>query len=172
MFHYYPKLDKDVHLILEASDKRGALYLGNSQSQKKLDFLNSIGVQAVLSVTSNMFHTYSTSALPYHKILDVEDEREADLKMHFQESAKWINQHIKEGRNVLVHCHLGVSRSSSIVIAYLMRYQNMSLKQSIEFVKSKRECIQPNPGFMEQLEKYEKELPEILGLNDHPKSEK
>ena len=41
------------------------------------------------------------------------------------------------------------------VIAYVMKEEGMSLKEALSLVKSKRSCIQPNPGFMKQLETYE-----------------
>ena len=34
----------------------------------------------------------------------------------------------------------------------------MSTKQAFEFVKSKRACIRPNEGFLNQLDEFEKEL--------------
>eukprot|EP00386_Alphamonas_edax_P005924 GDKI01019306.1.p1 GENE.GDKI01019306.1~~GDKI01019306.1.p1 ORF type:complete len:431 (+),score=124.57 GDKI01019306.1:104-1294(+) len=57
----------------------------------------------------------------------------------------------KRGRNVLVHCSMGMSRSPSIIIGYLMVRKNMSLNQAIDFVKRKRCYIFPNAGFERQL---------------------
>jgi predicted protein tyrosine phosphatase len=37
--------------------------------------------------------------------------------------------------NVLVHCNRGVSRSSSIIIAYLMKRKGLGLKEALEFTK-------------------------------------
>ena len=58
---------------------------------------------------------------------------------------------------VLVHCRVGRSRSSTIVISYLMK-QGMMLEKAVKLVKSKRSIIEPNCGFMDQLEKYQEEL--------------
>jgi protein-tyrosine phosphatase len=72
------------------------------------------------------------------------------LKKNSNGEVKW---------KVLVHCHAGVSRSSTIVISYLMRkYINFSLNDALKFVKSKRPIIKPNKGFMKQLQKYEDKL--------------
>ena len=66
---------------------------------------------------------------------------------------------------MLVHCAAGVSRSASVVVAYLMYKKGLSLDDALDFVKSKRECVDPNFGFREQLQifdqilkKYRKEL--------------
>jgi len=48
---------------------------------------------------------------------------------------------------VLVHCHMGVSRSATVVIAYLMKYFHMTHREAYNFVKKKRSVINPNEGF-------------------------
>jgi protein-tyrosine phosphatase len=53
-----------------------------------------------------------------------------------------------------VHCYAGVSRSSTVVIAYIMKYWKWNLKNTIDFVQAKRVVAKPNEGFMEQLKKY------------------
>ena len=49
-------------------------------------------------------------------------------------------------------------RSTTLVLAYLMKYKNMSLKDAYNLVKSKRKIIKPNPGFWSQLVEFEKEV--------------
>lgn len=55
---------------------------------------------------------------------------------------------------VLVHCNAGVSRSASVVIGFLMCQEKMSFDEAFSAVKAARPYIQPNPGFMNQLKKY------------------
>jgi atypical dual specificity phosphatase len=62
---------------------------------------------------------------------------------------------IIEGKNVFVHCGAGVSRSVSVVIAYLIKYNNMKYDQAFNLIKSIRWFIKPNSGFVEQLKQYE-----------------
>ena len=59
---------------------------------------------------------------------------------------------------MLVHCYAGISRSATIVIAYLLRKYNYSLDNVITMVKRRRSKvainfiqINPNKGFIEQL---------------------
>lgn len=54
-------------------------------------------------------------------------------------------------KKVLVHCRLGVSRSASVVLAYLLKTTNQTLKEVFQFVKHKRPIIKPNPSFIKQL---------------------
>ena len=53
---------------------------------------------------------------------------------------------------------MGISRSPSIVIAYLMYQNKMKFEEAYNFVKNKRKEISPNSGFQEQLKKFEKIL--------------
>ena len=55
----------------------------------------------------------------------------------------------------LVHCAMGMSRSATSVIMFIMRLFSMKLKDAFEFVKTQREKTDPNDGFMEQLRSFE-----------------
>lgn len=50
---------------------------------------------------------------------------------------------------------MGVSRSASVVLAYLMKEYNYTLEDAFNFTKQKRTCINPNAGFRVQLATYE-----------------
>lgn len=52
----------------------------------------------------------------------------------------------------------GISRSATIVLAYLMKYHHNTLKDALVFLLEKRPIICPNSGFMVQLLQYEKRL--------------
>ena len=56
---------------------------------------------------------------------------------------------------MLVHCFVGVSRSATISIAYLMRLKRMTYEKTLKLVKSKRPDVMPNVGFIQQLIDYE-----------------
>jgi protein-tyrosine phosphatase len=88
-------------------------------------------------------------------LVDVVDE---DVTSIFNEAFEFLEQCREAGRRVLVHCVIGKSRSASIVIAYLMKHNQMALQKAFNFVKSKRALIQPNNGFMIQLREYEQKL--------------
>ena len=50
---------------------------------------------------------------------------------------------------------MGVSRSASVVLAYIMKEYNYNLEQAFNFTKQKRTCVNPNNGFRVQLATYE-----------------
>ncbi len=55
---------------------------------------------------------------------------------------------------VLVHCMQGRSRSASVVAAYLMRYHGHTPTSAVTYMQQRRSIVQPNAGFMEQIEAY------------------
>ncbi|KAG0251001.1 Dual specificity protein phosphatase 10 [Actinomortierella ambigua] len=82
-----------------------------------------------------------------------------NLLQEFPAAFAFIDDARSAGTNVLVHCQLGVSRSASLVIAYVMRTEQMNLSSAYEFVKDKSGVISPNMSLMYQLVEYEKSLP-------------
>ncbi|CAI2367253.1 unnamed protein product [Moneuplotes crassus] len=140
------------------------LYLGNylASSDKKL--LKKHGITHILRVVREDIGEVFPKDFTY-KFMELRDIPEQDIKTHFEEAHKFIDnalrcsKDLKSHNKVLVHCHAGVSRSSTMVISYLMkRYINFSFEEAFRFVKSKRSIIQPNSGFIKQLKEFEKQL--------------
>lgn len=52
---------------------------------------------------------------------------------------------------------MGVSRSATVVLAFLMIYENMTLVQAIQKVQAHRD-ICPNSGFLRQLQVLDNRL--------------
>ncbi|KAJ3070630.1 hypothetical protein HDU98_006330, partial [Podochytrium sp. JEL0797] len=57
-----------------------------------------------------------------------------------------------------IHCHAGVSRSSTIVLAYLMRFQHLTLYEAWLLTYKARPIIRPNEGFARALQDLEREI--------------
>lgn len=55
---------------------------------------------------------------------------------------------------VLVHCAAGVSRSTTAVVAYLMKTEGLDVEAALRQVRAKRPFVDPNEGFMAQLALY------------------
>jgi atypical dual specificity phosphatase len=90
--------------------------------------------------------------------LMLDDVPYATIYVHFDRVADKIHEHISRGGRALVHCMLGVSRSTSLCLAYMMKYKSMGLKSAFDYVSARRPCVRPNPGFWRQLVEYEKRL--------------
>eukprot|EP01127_Copromyxa_protea_P006202 TRINITY_DN16010_c0_g1_i1.p1 TRINITY_DN16010_c0_g1~~TRINITY_DN16010_c0_g1_i1.p1 ORF type:complete len:108 (+),score=12.90 TRINITY_DN16010_c0_g1_i1:248-571(+) len=91
------------------------------------------------------------------KHIDMQDHEFENIMAVFDEAHNFIDS-VPEGKACFVHCDLGISRSSTIVISYLMKTQNMKFQEAMKFVSDCRPQVWPNPGFVLQLKHYEKML--------------
>lgn len=66
-----------------------------------------------------------------------------------------IDAHLKKKHRILVHCTAGISRSATIVAAYLMWKRQWSASIALDFIQTKRPIICPNIGFIKALIKFE-----------------
>ena len=66
------------------------------------------------------------------------------------------------GGSNLIHCQVGQSRAATLCIAYILWKQDgrNNLNEVLNFVQQKRSQIQPNKGFLLQLQKWDKRLKE------------
>lgn len=79
-----------------------------------------------------------------------------DISQFFSQTNAFIDANISNG--IYVHCTAGISRSATIVIAYLMWKNRWTFSNAMAFVKSKRSCIEPNIAFQQYLRMYEMQL--------------
>ncbi|KAL6809645.1 protein-tyrosine phosphatase-like protein [Trichoderma sp. SZMC 28015] len=75
---------------------------------------------------------------------------------------------------ILVHCSAGISRSPTVVTAYLIKHQNMSLRAALGQIVRARPQASPNPGFLRELRDLELQLrgASSLDIDELPKREK
>ena len=100
---------------IEAASSGGELYLGDADAAKEWHVLEYLKISAVVNACQSPNHFDS---LKYCSV-DVADSPEEDLLMYVDEVVTFIHNALSKGENVLVHCHMGVSRSASLVIAFL-----------------------------------------------------
>ena len=147
IFQFYNQLVECASQILPC------LYLGTEWNASNYDSLLSDNVTHILNVSSDVDNFFPDS-FKYLNIR-VEDVNETDLLKEFDRTNKFIHEAREQGAGCLVHCKMGVSRSASVVLAYLMKEFNYSLEHAFHFTKQKRSCINPNDGFRLQLATYE-----------------
>jgi protein-tyrosine phosphatase len=90
--------------------------------------------------------------------IPIKDLSTSNVLIHLHYACEYIEQALASGSAVLVHCQRGVSRSASVVIAYIMKSRRMPLIEAIKFVCKRRSCVRPNEGFVQQLVEFEASL--------------
>jgi len=127
------------------------------------DILSEINIKVVISaLTEEEYEDYMIGEQDFHNIewhrLVIDDDKDEKISQYFFEVHNIINIALAENKNVIVHCAAGISRSSSLVIAYLMIENRWSYEAAYNYVKSKRSIINPNIGFVKQLKALEYRL--------------
>ena len=135
------------------------LYLGNYKHSSNNNELKRLKINYILNCAIEC-HNYNLPKNVKELHLKVKDLETFEILYYFDTANEFINKCKLMGGICLVHCKLGVSRSTTFVIAYLMKYSNLTTDEAFAFVKSKRSSIKPNDGFMRQLRLYEKILRE------------
>ncbi len=142
------------------------LYLGNKDFANNYQKLKSMSISLIIAVYPKDFK-YNYLRPPncrlYH--IEVNDQIHEDLVSHFDYCYELISEELaQEEGKVLVFCGAGLSRSATIVAAYLMKKYKISAEEALERMRRKRDKINPNIGFMAQLCLYE-DMGHKLDLN-------
>ncbi|KAM7387753.1 hypothetical protein PAMP_023972 [Pampus punctatissimus] len=83
------------------------------------------------------------------------DHSKQNLMQYFRDSIMFIHESRMKGEGCLVHCVAGVSRSVTLVVAYIMTVTGRGWVESLAAVRAARPCAGPNLGFLRQLEEFE-----------------
>jgi atypical dual specificity phosphatase len=131
------------------------LYLGSAMCRNEI-VISMLNISHIIS-----FSDYQEKNLQLSNIKtlhwQISDSLSTKLMPVFPSAVRWISNAINEDKGtVLVHCDQGVSRSATIIIAYLLSSnENFStVDAALNYVKSKRSVIRPNSSFLQQLEEY------------------
>lgn len=141
---------KNVNPIIE-----NKLYLGNISAARSSRSLSERRISHIVSVCSDQIPAELPESGLSHLRIPVEDVDYADLLIHLPAAVRFIDNAIRHHGIVLVHCVQGLSRSATVVAAYLMWSRRINATQALEAVRRAREQVWPNPGFQEQLVVYE-----------------
>ncbi|CAF1438843.1 unnamed protein product [Rotaria sordida] len=129
------------------------LYLGDAKIARSKYFFENNNIHGIINVTSNEPNAYPESN-DYLRV-NIYDKPSEQIRPFFQHVFEFIRRHHSLGHSVLVHCQMGISRSATLVIAYLMIDGHKTLGEAFQQVKSVRQQIDPNEGFIRQLRELE-----------------
>ncbi|KAL6062909.1 tyrosine protein phosphatase yvh1 [Balamuthia mandrillaris] len=148
-------------LPFEANEVVPGLWLGDYSSACKKDELKQRGITHVLCVCKNAKFWFPEDFV-YHRVT-IMDAPSEDVVSHFPECIEFIESALLNGGAVFVHCMAGVSRSASVVVAYLMYARQIKLDCALKHVRAVRPFVNPNPGFQYQLVMFQKMECDLCG---------
>lgn len=132
--------------------------VGNIRAGSDLDHLRTQGISVIICAIPILprsiedYKKYGMSLLH----IPIDDAPEVDIERWFDGSSDFIMSNRLMNRKILVHCHAGMSRSVSIVCAFLINLFRCDYVRCLYWIREKRPCIAVNPGFMRQLASYGK----------------
>jgi dual specificity phosphatase 12 len=138
--------------------RAGALFIGGLYALYQTDLIKAAGITHVLSVIDYDPLLQERFSHLKHFHIRADDDLNVDLLQYFNEAVKYIDEALRNGGGVFVHCAMGKSRSATLVVAYLMWKFGRRWEEALEQLCEGRPVCDPNPGFKEQLEVWEQML--------------
>ncbi|KAJ8548348.1 hypothetical protein K7X08_030817 [Anisodus acutangulus] len=151
------KKDKLAFFNKECSKIVDHIYLGSDTIAKNRDTLRENGITHVLNCVGFSCPEYFKDDLVY-KTLWLQDSPTEDITSILYDVFDYFEDVREQGGRVFVHCFQGVSRSTSLVIAYLMWKDGLSFEDAFQHVKAARGVTNPNMGFACQLLQCQKRV--------------
>uniref|UniRef100_A0A3P8VCU8 Dual specificity protein phosphatase n=1 Tax=Cynoglossus semilaevis TaxID=244447 RepID=A0A3P8VCU8_CYNSE len=138
------------------------LYIGDAATAQDKTRLVNLGVTHVVNAAGGKQHIdtgahfYADTDILYHEV-EATDCKDFDLRPFFTKTSDFIHGALSQKGKVLVHCARGISRSATLVLAFLMIKERLTLVQAIETVGQRRNIL-PNVGFLKQLRHLDSSL--------------
>ena len=149
-----------ISTVFSADKITDNIYLGDFESACNKDELSKLGITHVVTVILAVDAMYPQDFK--YKTIDICDQTSANIYKYFDDCSDFIDDAIKKGGKVYVHCMYGISRSATIIAAYLISKQGYDDNNAIDFIQKHRPRINPNQGFREQLQLYSEYIQQKL----------
>ena len=144
----------DFHFSNHPSQILPWLFLGNYRNAFDKDELISLNIKYILNCAFECYNHYPNEITYCH--LKLNDLPNFQILPHLNKAVSFIEEAHNKGVNILIHCQMGISRSTSCLIAYFVKALGYKVMNALRFIKRKRKQVMPNYGFLKQLVQYEK----------------
>lgn len=149
--------DKIAFFDKECSKVAEHIYLGGDAVAKDREILKQNGITHILNCVGFVCPEYFRADFVY-RTLWLQDSPSEDITSILYDVFDYFEDVREQGGRVFVHCCQGVSRSTSLVIAYLMWREGQSFDDAFQYVKAARGIADPNMGFACQLLQCQKRV--------------
>ncbi|XP_038976631.1 dual specificity protein phosphatase PHS1-like isoform X1 [Phoenix dactylifera] len=142
------------------SNVTGSLFIGGALAARSVYTLQCLGITHILCLCSNEIGQ-SDSQYPdffEYENFSISDDEDANISDFFEEASDFVDCVEHSGGKVLVHCFEGKSRSSTVVLAYLMLRKRHTLSEAWNMLKKVHRRAQPNDGFAKILLELDRRL--------------
>jgi len=155
---------QNMFSIFDAQEIIQGLYLGSIDATQEKELLTEKNITHILTVAKGTQPKFPEDFK--YLTISVIDSPSQNLIKYFDECFQFIDSARNSGNAILVHCMAGISRSATVVIAYLMSRKQLTFFEAAAIVKSGRKIISPNEGFTKQLLMFERMQFSVNGDTD------
>ncbi|XP_063810037.1 serine/threonine/tyrosine-interacting-like protein 1 isoform X2 [Pseudophryne corroboree] len=134
----------------------GLLYMGDQRQASDHHIQKNMKIKSQINIS---LEPMNLSLMGEHVLhMAVPDSCDSDLLQFFLSACRFIDSHMMPNCAVLVSSDLGISRSSTVVIAYIIHYRKCTLQEAWNHVLKCKTNMRPNRGFVQQLSEWEKTI--------------
>jgi protein-tyrosine phosphatase len=166
LYYYYGRLRHMYHYYIYSGNFNATyiidnIYIGDVYDAHNIDKLNELNIKNVISAVTGFDEIYTKDF--NHLCLSLIDNEQQNIIHYFDITYHFIDNiisknipHTQNPNKILIHCICGISRSTTILLAYLIKKYNYKPNDALNIVKKRRNIVNPNNNFMNQLEIYYK----------------
>lgn len=127
------------------------IFLGSAFNASNYNSLKQNNIGLIINMTNEISNYYVDEII--YKKYGLYDNNKEPITQYLEQTFKDIIefQHKYPNKNILIHCFMGASRSASILTYYIHKKYNLTINDSIIFIKNKREIINLTTLFYNQL---------------------
>ena len=138
--------EKKYNFLSDCDQITDNIFLGSEDAAMNEEVLKKFNITAICTCGEELATPFIKDEKIKYLKYDIVDWVEQNIEQYFDSHYEWMEKMLEEGRNILIHCAHGMSRSPSFTIAYLMRKNNLTYKKAYKYVDEKR-SIYPNYCF-------------------------
>jgi len=128
------------------------IYLGNAYNAADYYYLKNFGITGIVNAC-NEISNYFEDDFEYFKI-DILDINNSSIYKFFDPFITFVENILNDNGKIMIHCYMGSSRSAILVVLYLIKYKSYTMDDSIHFITGKRNRVNINVTYIEELKKY------------------
>jgi protein-tyrosine phosphatase len=127
------------------------LYISSVEMIRKQKAVKEEGITAIVRLDMGSYGKYEWTTHFFKVLHEPFTDGDAIPDDVIPRVTKFIHEQLEDDGAVLVHCAMGISRSSTMVMAYLIEYEGMSLAEAFGTVREGRTQAFPHPKLLASL---------------------
>mmetsp|Transcript_1943 Transcript_1943/g.3363 ORF Transcript_1943/g.3363 Transcript_1943/m.3363 type:complete len:240 (+) Transcript_1943:1781-2500(+) len=134
------------------------IYLGSDVVARDFDKLKASGITHVINCAADYSADYHKERGIQYLSFHLKDHTRENIECCFYETIDFIEEAKRQNGRVFIHCVQGISRSTTLILCYMIFTQKVTLDDGLKFIRERRQIANPNMTFIAQLIWFYKRL--------------